>query len=135
MKPQTTLRIGIATFFILAFLFSPLRSNETKSKDRRAFSIQTQVSAESSTGHDFHIDLNIPVNNKKEKENDHGKTDLFKGKRHADEDRHEHHHHHFDKVKHRKKVINILSKLLLKIFIAISYLSILLCTYMSICHS
>lgn len=134
MKPQTTLRISLSALLILACLFSPIRSNETRLKDRRAFSIHLQVNAESSSDHTFKIDLTVPTSNKKEKEKEQGGSDLFRGKRHADEDRHDHHHHHFDKVKHRRKIVNLVSALLLKIFIALSYFSILLCSYMSICH-
>lgn len=82
----------------------------------------------------INLDLSLPVNSKKQKENEHSGTDLIRHKRHADEDRHDNHHHHFDKVKHRKKIINLLSQLLLKIIIAISYFSILLCSYMSLCQ-
>jgi hypothetical protein len=59
---------------------------------------------------------------------------MFRHKRHADEDRHDNHHHHFDKVKHKRKIVNLLSAWLLKIFIALSYFSILLCSYMSMYH-
>jgi hypothetical protein len=136
MKPQTTLRISLATTLVLAFLLSPLTSNETRTKDRRTFSIHTLVNAESSTDHSIKIDLTVPASNKKEKEKDkeQGGNDLFRNKRHADEDKHEHHHHHFDKVKHKRKIINVVSAWILKIFIALSYFSILLCSYMSIVH-
>ena len=132
MTPQKALRISLSIFLVFAFLFSPIRSNETETKDRRTFSIHPQVNEEGSPGHSFNLDLSIPVNSKREKENDHSGTDLFRHKRHADEDRHDNHHHHFDKVKHKKKIINLLSQLVLKIIIVISYFSILLCSYMSL---
>ena len=78
--------------------------------------------------------LRLPVNNKKEKDTDHNNPDLLRHKRHADEDRHELHHHHFDKSKSRKRIINMLTGLLLKIIIAVSYFSILLCSYISLSH-
>ena len=133
MKLQKALRIILSAALFFTFLLSPIRSNPAKTKDRRTSYIHVQVNEESSSGHSFKLDLTLPVNNKKEKENDHNNgADLFRHKRHADEDRHDHHHHDFDKLKHRKRIVRVLSALLLKIFIAISYFSILFCTYMSI---
>lgn len=137
MKPQHNLRNILSTLLVLAFLVSPLESNETNSaNDKRSFSIQLQADADRSSDQNIKIDFTtqVPVNNKKEKDGDHKIPDFLRHKRHADEDRHENHHHHFDKGKSRKKIINELSALSLKIIIAISYFSILLCSYMSICH-
>ena len=134
MKPQTALRISLSVLLVFTFLHSSLRSNATEKKDRRTFSIHAQVNAAGSSDHSINLDLSLPVNSKKEKEKDHSGNDLFRHKRHADEDRHDHHHHHFDKVKHRKKIVNLLSAWLLKIIIALSYFSILLCSYMSLYH-
>lgn len=134
MKPQTAIRISLSVLLVFTFLFNPLRSNATEKKDRRAFSVHMQVNGERSSDHDFNLDLSLPVNSKKEKEKDHSGSDLFRHKRHADEDRHDHHHHHFDKVKHKRKIVNLLSAWLLKIIIALSYFSILLCSYMSLYH-
>lgn len=134
MKPQTTLRISLSTLLLFTLLLSPFTSKQaTGTNDRRTFSIQI-VNAESSTDHTLKLDLTLPVNSKKEKDKDHQGSDLMRHKRHADEDRHDHHHHHFDKVKHKRKIVNILSAFFLKIIIAISYFSILLCSYMSITH-
>ena len=134
MKPQISLRISLSVLLAFTFLFSSFRSNATEKKDRRTFSIHSQVNAERSSDHSINLDLSLPVNSKKEKEKDHSGTDLFRHKRHTDEDRHDHHHHHFDKVKHKRKIVNLLSAWLLKIFIALSYFSILLCSYMSLGH-
>ena len=134
MKPQTALRISLSVLLVFTFLSTPLTSNATEKKDRRTFFVHTQVNGERSSDHDFNLDLSLPVNSKKEKEKDHSGNDLFRHKRHADEDRHDHHHHHFDKVKHRKKIVNLISAWLLKIIIALSYFSILLCSYMSLYH-
>ena len=135
MTPQKALRISLPAVFVLAFFLSPLRSNErTSANSKRTFSIHLQANGGSSSDHGITLDLTVPVNNKKEKDADHHSPDLMRNKRHADEDRHEHHHHDFDKSKSRKKVINMLTSFLLKIIIAVSYFSILLCSYVSICH-
>ena len=135
MTPQKALRISLPALLLFAFLLSPLRSKENLSaKGKRAFSIQLQADGESSSDHAIKFDLSLPVSNKKEKDTDHNNHDLVRHKRHADEDRHELHHHHFDKSKSRKRIINVLTGLLLKIIIIVSYFSILLCSYVSIGH-
>lgn len=136
MKPQKTFRISLAAVLFLAFLVSPIRSNETATANgKRTFSIHLQANAESPSDHGIKIDLSLPVNNKKEKAKDtEHHHDFLRNKRHADEDRHEPHHHHFDKGRSKKRIINLLTGYFLKIIIAVSYFSILLCSYMSICH-
>jgi len=135
MTPQKALRISLSSVLFLALLLSPLRSNErTSANSKRTFSIHLQANGENSSDHGITLDLTVPVNNKKEKDSDHNNPDLMRNKRHADEDKHEHHHHDFDKSKSRKRIINILTGLLLKIIIAVSYFSILLCSYVSISH-
>ena len=135
MTPQKALRISLPAVFLLVFFLSPMRSNEkTSANNKRTFSIQVQANGENSSDHGITLDLTLPVNNKKEKDPDHKSPDLMRNKRHVDEDRHEHHHHHFDKSKSRKRIINVATGLLLKIIIAVSYFSILLCSYVSISH-
>ena len=135
MTTQKALRISLPALFLLAFFLSPMHSNEkTSANNKRTFSIQLQANGESSSDHGITLDLTVPVNNKKEKDPDHKNPDMMRNKRHADEDRHEHHHHDFDKSKSRKRIINVLTGLLLKIIIAVSYFSILLCSYVSLSH-
>ena len=135
MTPQKALRISLPALLLFVFLLSPLQSKENFSaKGKRAFSIHLQANGESSSDHAIKFDLTLPVNNKKEKDTDHNNPDLIRHKRHADEDRHDLHHHHFDKSKSRRRIINMLSGLLLKIIIVVSYFSILLCSYVSLCH-
>ena len=136
MTPQKALRNSFSTLLFSAFLLSTLGSNEAvTATGKRTFSIHQQADAENSSDHGIKIDFTLPVNsnNKKEKDADHNPA-LVGHRRHADEDKHEVHHHHFDKSKSRKRIINILTGFLLKIIIAVSYFSILLCSYMSLCH-
>lgn len=134
MTPQKALRTSLSAILLSAFLLSPLQSNETATANgRRTFSIHLQANGKNSSDKGIQIDLSLPVNNKKEKDTDHN-PDLLRHKRHADEDKHEHHHHHFDKSKSRRRIINMMMSFFLKIIIAVSYFSILLCSYMSISH-
>ena len=135
MTPQKFFRISLPTLLFLVSLLSPLRSKENFSANgKQTFSIHLQADVESSSDHAFKFDFTLPVKNKKEKDTDHNNPDLLRHKRHTDEDKHELHHHHFDKNKSRNRIINVLTGFFLKIIIAVSYFSILLCSYMSICH-
>ena len=136
MTPQKALRTSLSAVLFSAFLLSPLQSYETVTTNgKRTFSIQLHADAENSSDQGIQIDFTLPVNgnHKKENDSDHN-PDLLRHKRHADEDKHEHHHHHFDKSKSRRRVANMLTSFFLKIIIAVSYFSILLCSYMSLCH-
>ena len=136
MTPQKALRNSLSAVLFFALLVSPFQSNETvTTSGKRTFSIQLQADAENSSDQGIQIDFTLPVNgnHKKENDSDHN-PDLLRHKRHADEDKHEHHHHHFDKSKSSRRVVNILMSFFLKIIIAVSYFSILLCSYMSLAH-
>ena len=134
MTTQKALRTSLSALLLSAFLLSPLQSNEAATANRKkTFSIQLQANAESSSDKGVNIDFSLPVNNKKDKDTDHN-PDLMRHKRHADEDKHEIHHHHFDKNKSRRKLVNMIMSFFFKIIIAVSYFSILLCSYLSLGH-
>ena len=134
MTPQKALRTSLSALLFSAFLLSPLQSNETATANRkRTFSIQLQGNEGSSSDQSIKFDFSLPVNNKKDKDTDHN-PDLMRHRRHADEDKHEIHHHHFDKNKSRRKLVNMIMSFFLKIIIAVSYFSILLCSYLSLGH-
>ena len=134
MTTQKALRTSLSALLFSAFLLSPLQSNEAGTANRKkTFSIQLQANEERSSDKSVNFDFSQPVNNKKDKDTDHN-PDLARHRRHADEDRHELHHHHFDKNKSRRRLINMITGFSLKIIIAVSYFSILLCSYMSLGH-
>ena len=124
--------IRVTVFFVITIYGQ--RKINLDALVRRIFCIRLELDGESSSDHAIKFDLTLPVNNKKEKDSDHNNPDLLRHKRHADEDRHELHHHHFDKSKSHRRIINVLTGLLLKIIIIVSYFSILLCSYISLSH-
>ncbi len=134
MKPQNAFRTSLSALLVLLYLLSPINSNETGVRQRKVFSAQERVNTESSSDHSIKLDPTMPVSSRKEKEKEQQDPDLFRHKRHSDEDRHDHHHHHFDKIKHKRKIVHTISVLVFKIVIAVSYFSILLCSYMSLYH-
>ena len=136
MKPQKTFRISLAAIMISSFMLAPISSSEAIQKSKRvSFNIQQQVVDEGSSKQTNNIDLTIPLGNKKEKEkNNNHDEDQPKAKHHPDEEKHKNHVYHYHRVKAKKKIHTTFLQLSLKIFIAISFISVLLCGYLSIGH-
>ena len=134
MKSQKTFRISLAAIMICSFMLAPISSSEAIHKSKKiSFNTQQQVVDEGSSKQTSNTDLTIPEANKKEKSNnrsdDHPKT-----RHHSEEEKHKNHLYHYHRVKARKKTHTSIICVILKIFIAISYISVLLCGYMNIGH-
>jgi hypothetical protein len=136
MKPQKTFRISLAAIMISCFLLAPNSSSGAIQKSKRiSFNIQQLVVDEGFSKQTNNIDLTIPLGNKKEKEkNNNHNEDQPKAKHHSDEEKHKNHVYHYHRVKAKKKIHTTFLQLCLKIFIAISFISVLLCGYLSIGH-
>jgi hypothetical protein len=136
MKPQKTFRISLAAIMICSFMLAPISSSEAIQKSKSiSFNTQQQVVDEGSSKQTNNIDLTIPLSNKKEKgkNNDHNEEQP-KAKHHSDEEKHKNHVYHYHRVKAKKKIHTTFLQLCLKIFIAISFISVLLCGYLNIGH-
>ena len=143
MKPQTTFQTSIAAIMISVFMLVPFNSSEAVSKSKKiSFNIHQNLVADEGTsekGH--HVDYTVPDASKKEKnqqknsENnknqDHEQT---KTRHHAEEEKHNNHLYHYSRIKAKKKIHLSFICICLKILVAVSYISVLLCGYMSICH-
>jgi len=137
MKPQINFRITLAAIMISCFMLAPNSSSEAILKSKKiSFNTQQQVGDEGSSKPTNNIDLTIPFGNKKEKEKNSNKhsEDQPKAKHHSDEEKHKNHVYHYHRVKAKKKIHTTFLQLSLKIFIAISFISVLLCGYLSIGH-
>ena len=137
MTPQKTFRISLAAIMISFFMLAPISSNEAIHKSKKiSFNTQQQVVDEGSSKQTNNIDLTIPLGNKKEKEKNSNKhsEDQPKAKHHSDEEKHKNHVYHYHRVKAKKKIHTTFLQLCMKIFIAISFISVLLCGYLSIGH-
>ena len=136
MKPQKNFRITLAAIMISCFILAPNSSSEAIRKSKKiSFNTQQQVGDEGSSKQTNNIDLTIPFGNKKEKEkNNNHNEDQQKAKHHPDEEKHKNHVYHYHRVKAKKKIHTTFLQLCLKIFIAISFISVLLCGYLSIGH-
>ena len=134
MTPQKTFRISLAAIMISFFMLAPISSNEAIHKSKKiSFNTQQQVVDEGSSKQTHNIDLTVPEANKKEKNNNRG-DDQSKTKHHAEEEKHKNHIYHYHRVKARKKTHTTIICIILKIFIAVSYISVLLCGYLSSGH-
>ena len=134
MTPQKTFRISLAAIMISFFMLAPISSNEAIHKSKKiSFNTQQQVVDEGSSKQTHNIDLTVPEANKKEKNNNRG-DDQSKTKHHAEEEKHKNHIYHYHRVKARKKTHTTIICVVLKIFIAVSYISVLLCGYLSSGH-
>ena len=134
MKPQKTFRISLAALMISFFMIAPVNSNEAVNKSKKiSFSTHLQVVDEGSSKQANHLDLTFPESNKKERNKGHGE-DQPKSKHHGDEEKHKNHLYHYSRVKAKKKHHTAIVCVALKIFVALSYISVLLCGYMSIGH-
>ncbi|HMK17301.1 MAG TPA: hypothetical protein VK492_03805 [Chitinophagaceae bacterium] len=136
MKPQQIYRISLAAIMICSFMLAPISSSEAINKSKKiSFNTQQQVVDEGSSKQTNNIDLTIPLSNKKEKEKNGGHNeDQPKAKHHSDEEKHKNHVYHYHRIKAKKKIHTTFLQLCLKIFIAISFISVLLCGYLSIGH-
>ena len=136
MSLQKTFRISLAAIMISCFMLAPNSSSEAIRKSKKiSFNTQQQVGDEGSSKQTNNIDLTIPFGNKKEKEkNNNHNEDQQKAKHHPDEEKHKNHVYHYHRVKAKKKIHTTFLQLSLKIFIAISFISVLLCGYLSIGH-
>ena len=136
MTPQQIFRISLAAIMICSFMLTPISSSEAINKSKRiSFNTQQQVVDEGSSKQTNNIDLTIPLSNKKEKEkNGNHNEDQPKAKHHSDEEKHKNHVYHYHRIKAKKKIHTTFLQLCLKIFIAISFISVLLCGYLSIGH-
>ena len=135
MTPQKTFRISLAAIMISFFMLAPISSNEAIHKSKKiSFNTQQQVVDEGSSKQANNIDLTTPLGNKKGKNNNNHNEDQPKAKHHADEEKHKNHLYHYHRVKAKKKIHTAFLQLCLKIFIAISFISVLLCGYFNIGH-
>jgi len=137
MTPQKTFRISLATIMISCFMLTPFSSSEAIHKSKKiSFNTQQQVVDEGSSKQTNNIDLTIPLGNKKEKEknNNNHNEDQPKARHHSDEEKHKNHVYHYHRVKAKKKMHTTFLQLCMKLFIAISFISVLLCGYLSIGH-
>jgi hypothetical protein len=143
MKPQTNLQISFAAIMISVLMLVPFNSSEAVSKSKKiSFNThQIQVADEGASKNGLNNDFTVPDGSKKDKNkqkgnenNKHQDHEQAKNRHHAEEEKHNNHLYHYHRIKAKKKIHVSLICICLKIIVAVSYISVLLCGYMSICH-
>jgi len=143
MKPQTTFQTSLTAIMISVFMLAPFNSSEAVSKSKKT-SFNThlqQVNDEGASKNSQNVDFTVPGASKKEKNqqkgnenNKHQDHEPAKTRHHSEEEKHNNHLYHYHRIKAKKKIHVSLICISLKILVAITYISVLLCGYMSIGH-
>ena len=134
MKPQKALQTSLTATLISVFMLAPLNSSEMVTKIQPgSFSNHLGMVAAGSSKESNHREMNGRENSKKmlnQEKSENIKTD----KKHSEEDKHNNHVYNYDWINSRKKWQANLIRHLVRIFVVISFISVLLCGYMSIIH-
>jgi uncharacterized membrane protein YhiD involved in acid resistance len=134
MTTAKNLQTSLTAILIAVFMLTPFSSNESVVKNKKmSFNTHLQVVDDGASKQTGNIDLSLPESNKKEKNKSHNE-DQTKSKHHADEEKHKNHVYHYHRVKAKKKSHTTFLQICLKVFVAISFISVLLCGYMNISH-
>jgi hypothetical protein len=134
MTTSKNLRTSLTAIMIAVFMLTPFSSNESVFKVKKSsFNIHLQVVDEGASTQTGNIDLSFPGGSKKEKNKSHS-DDQAKSKYHPEEEKHKNHLYHYHRIKARKKSHTTVMQFCMKVFVAFSFISVLLCGYMNICH-
>ena len=144
MKPQITLQTSLSAVFGFALLVASYCTGAAVSKSGNHTVITNhvvEVAKEAKSPGNFNLVVPEALPNRSghreksathndEKNDHHG----AKAKTHSDEEKHKNHLYHYDRIKRSRKKHCGLLCVLVKLFVAITYLSVLICGYLSIFH-
>lgn len=143
MKPPIPLQTSLSAVIAIAFLISSHSSGAAITKPVKYILTTHHVVEDARSAKNpgnFNLVVpealpNKPGNREKTAHNDEKNAHhIAKTKTHPDEEKHKNHLYHYDRIKrNRKKYCGFLC-FLVKIFVAITYLSVLICGYLSIFH-
>lgn len=143
MKPQITLRTSFSAVITFAFLvvsYNTLAAVSKHSNHKVIKNHVVEVAKESKNPGNFNLMVPEAVpkkqgNREKTAHNDEKNSHhTEKAKTHSDEEKHKNHLYHYNRIKRNNKRHCSLLCLLVKLFVAITYLSVLICGYLSIFH-
>lgn len=143
MKLPIPLHTSLSAVIALAFLVTSYGSGAAVSNPIKYTVINNYVVEDArSTKNPGNFNLvvpealpNKPGNREKTAHNDEKNAHhIAKTKTHPDEEKHKNHLYHYDRLKRNRKKYCGLLCLLVKFFVAITYLSVLICGYLSIFH-
>jgi hypothetical protein len=143
MKPPIPLQTSLSAVIALAFLITSNSSGAAITKPVKHSAITNHVvdvARASKNPGNFNLVVpetlpNKPSNREKTAHNDEKNAHhIAKTKTHPDEEKHKNHLYHYDRIKRNRKKYCSLLCVLVKFFVAITYLSVLICGYLSIFH-
>ena len=134
MNPKKSLCTSLSAALFIIFLLIPSGSSEALSKHHGTINnTHHQEITQGSAKENNQSDISTPDANKKEQSQQNGEKGNS-DKRHSDEEKHKNHLYHYHRVKHKSKRVSSFIRLCLKIFVTISYISLLLCAFMGMIH-
>lgn len=142
MKPQKALQISLSAVFGIALILASFTANAAVSR-KNLKSVTTNHEVEVAKGQKTpgHFNLVVPEAipnkaNSRDKMNHEEKNSHHqdKARHHSDEEKHKIHFYHYHRISHAKQIITNLLRLLVKVVIAVSFLSILVCGFLSMLH-
>jgi hypothetical protein len=142
MKPQTIFWSRLAALVIILTLTIPFRADEIvfqcKSAPRDVLNKKIE---EQPKKQDTKTDVAIPValpqrqeKQKNEEKSDHHGDQHAKTRHHSDEEKHKNHVYDYSRMKHKRKTITALFSFSTQIFVALSYIAVLLSSYGGFAH-
>ena len=134
MKPQKALRSSLTTTLMIALSLSPLNSSEMVTEIKKTnISTHLRMTANGTSNQKSQQDFNSHEGQRTEQKQNHSEN-IKSDKKHSEEEKHNNHVYNYDWVNCRKKWYASLIRCCIKIFVAISFISVLLCGFMSIIH-
>ena len=143
MKPQKALTSSLSALFLFAIIMAPLNSSEATIigvKHISAFQQEKIENGSSKTGVNSSAQIPGKISNHQDKQKtedkqgNKGDHEQPKTRHHADEEKHKNHLYHYSRIRHKRKTVESMMCICLKFFVAISYIAILLSTYMHLGH-
>lgn len=137
MKLKKALQTSLTAFMVGLFILAPLNSKEMVTKSQsQSFITYHLADANGWVNDKYDIDFNAQEMNRRSQNQTKSENSekVSHDKKHAEEDKHSNHVYTYDWIKSRKKILVNILRHFTKIFVAVSYIAILLCGYMSILH-
>jgi len=141
MKPQTAFWSRLTALVILLALTIPFKGDEIvfqcKSATRNGYNNNIEHQKKQDKKNDVAIPVALPQRQEKQKndeKSDHHGDQQAKTKHHSEEEKHKNHVYDYSRIKHKRKAISALLCGCAQIFVALSYIAVLLSSYGGFAH-
>jgi hypothetical protein len=130
MKPQNAFRLCLSAVIAFSLILAPCNPVRSAITEKNP----------ASSGHYPPAADKMPSSQKTQgKQSSHESMDgkdahHAKSSHHSDEEKHNNHNYDYSWIRHKKQIVASLMQFFIKVFVAVCFFSVLLCTYMSIAH-